>query len=522
MTSEGQRYGRAAIAGVAFLCFFAALLLGDQIERRLLLNTAWLVLAVEAIALPIATLLALLIARTQIAFRTVALVLLVSLLFVPLYLHTSGWDAAFGRLGWYTTAVTGLREPWLASWRGAIFVHAMYAIPWASCLLAVLFRHGDRELEEAALLEAGPLQVFRTVTLPQLAGPIAIAAAWIFVITAGEMTVTNIYLVPTYAEEVYNYYAAGADLQATTLHHLPLVLFTLGLALASLLAVERFRRLLLSRRRAYVWSLGRSRWWASLLLLGVVVAMVLLPVANLVERMGEEVRVVSQRPERIWSAEKALRTVTNVPPKFATEFSTTLQLAAATAVVVTPLAAAMAWWSRTRPAISYVGWMLSALAIAVPAPVLGETVVLLLNHDHPTMIWLYDRTMLAPLLALGVRTFPLSFAACWWAFATLERQALEAAQLDGAGPWRLLGSVALPQRWGVIGAAAVAVMAIASGDLSATILTLPPGMETLPRRMFGLIHAGVDDQVAGVAFASWLAYLIAAVVALGLTRFVKR
>ena len=42
-------------------------------------------------------------------------------------------------------------------------------------------------------------------------------------------------------------------------------------------------------------------------------------------------------------------------------------------------------------------------------------------------------------------------------------------------------------------------------------LTLPPGVDTLSRRIFGLLHSGVDDRVAGICLA--LLALLAAVTA---------
>ena len=49
-----------------------------------------------------------------------------------------------------------------------------------------------------------------------------------------------------------------------------------------------------------------------------------------------------------------------------------------------------------------------------------------------------------------------------------------------------------------LSAAWLAALAVSAGDLAATILTAPPGVTTVPIRVFGLLHAGVDDQAAGI------------------------
>jgi iron(III) transport system permease protein len=50
---------------------------------------------------------------------------------------------------------------------------------------------------------------------------------------------------------------------------------------------------------------------------------------------------------------------------------------------------------------------------------------------------------------------------------------------------------------------------VAFGELSATILVLPPGMPTLPVRIFGLLHYGVEDQVAAICLAAMIGPLFA-------------
>ncbi len=37
--------------------------------------------------------------------------------------------------------------------------------------------------------------------------------------------------------------------------------------------------------------------------------------------------------------------------------------------------------------------------------------------------------------------------------------------------------------------------------MAASILTLPPGVDTLSRKIFGLLHSGVNDRVAGICLA---------------------
>jgi iron(III) transport system permease protein len=502
----------------ALLCLIAAWWLADSIERDLLANTAWLVLSVGALALPLSTVLAFVLVRTNMAAKRLGLVLVSSVLFIPLYLQLCGWEAAFGRQGWHTFAFQTLDDPWLSGWRGAVFVHAVFAIPWATCLMAAAFSQGDREQEEAALLDGSAGQVLFGVTLPQLTGGVLLAAIWIFVVTAGEMTVTNIYLVPTYAEDVYNFYAGNADVRANSVHYLPLLLCTAALVLCLQSALPS--PALSMQQNCYTWRLGSLRWLATGFVLAVLSLLVTLPIGNLFERLGEEVRRNGTQLVRGWSAQKGLRLLVATPQNFAQEFVNTVEVALAAVLLSLSISLWWSWLSRRRPIPAAIGWMLSVIGLALPGPIIGLGIITILNHDLPLLEFLYDRTLLPPILAILVRVVPCTFIILWWALSTLDDQPLDAAALDGASSWRRLFSIALPQRWPLLIAAALMAFVISSGDVSASLLVLPPGpLETIGRRMFGLIHVGADDQVAGVAIVCWASYLmIAAVVMLAFAR----
>ena len=87
---------------LALACGVAAWPSATGAERVLLRNTVWLVGLVELCSLPIAAFIAFLLARTDVWGKKLAWVLCSSLVFVPLYLHLCGWEAAFGRQGWHT------------------------------------------------------------------------------------------------------------------------------------------------------------------------------------------------------------------------------------------------------------------------------------------------------------------------------------------------------------------------------------------------------------------------------------
>ena len=83
----------------------------------------------------------------------------------------------------------------------------MAALPWVAAIIGLAARQVEPQLEEAALLDAPAWHVFWHVTLP-ITPAIGLAALWVALLVATDMTVTDLYQVRTYAEEVYTEFAA--------------------------------------------------------------------------------------------------------------------------------------------------------------------------------------------------------------------------------------------------------------------------------------------------------------------------
>src|SRR5689334_5758330 len=115
-----------------------------------LVNSAVLAVGALAIALPVGGLLAVLLTRFRVPGRSIAIVCLGSLLFIPLYIQLSAWDAALGKLGWFTLAYGSLAQPLLSGMRGAILVHGMAAIPWVALVVGIGLMQVDPVQEESA------------------------------------------------------------------------------------------------------------------------------------------------------------------------------------------------------------------------------------------------------------------------------------------------------------------------------------------------------------------------------------
>src|SRR5262245_9263749 len=236
----------------------------------------------------------------------------------------------------------------------------MAAVPWVTVIIAAGLRSVEADLEEDALLETGPVSVLLHVTLRRAAGAVVVAAAWVAILVSSEMSVTDVYQVRTFAEEVYTQAVLGsfdfAAKEATPEASLGVRGLWIGIALAATLVLlafvagQKFFDDLVHapERRPWVWRLRKARrpvaaatWLILLLVAGV-------PLLNLVFKAGVVVTATATGRERSWSIGKVVEQVAAAPREFQKELwhSATLGLAAATAalLVAVPLA-----WQMRRP-----------------------------------------------------------------------------------------------------------------------------------------------------------------------------
>jgi iron(III) transport system permease protein len=165
----------------------------------------------------------------------------------------------------------------------------------------------------------------------------------------------------------------------------------------------------------------------------------------------------------------------------------------------------------------------ASVGLATMGPLVGMALIELFTiSDHPWIVWAYDRTILAPLLAATWRSTPLAILICWAAFGGLSRMAADAAELDGAGPARRFYHVAAVPRLPALVVAWLVALAIACGELSASILVVPPGVTTVPIRVFGLMHAGVRNQVSAICLTNVILFLLITTLVMTIGRFALR
>lgn len=474
-----------------------------------------------AIALPIGFFFAFLCFRTDFFWRRLGLFAICSQLAVPLYVFAGGWNAGFGIQGWLTPSnlLGSSGVAWMqnstASLLAVSIIHAFAAIPWVTLVLSFGLLRTSRSLDETARLEGGAGHYILTTLLPQLKLWFLAAAGLVALPVLTEMVVTNLYQVSTVTELIYLDASQGeidrwSYIPGAIVCFIPLTLMIVVRGVRG----QPVNQLTVQADSTAVapYPLGRAKWFISIFGWVLIALLILLPIINLIAKAGWLPLVTADgKTSYGWSSERFTTTAFESVMLFRAEFYWSLILgiaSAATALTLSSICYALSQRIGRLPV-----HCLAALVIALPGPLVGMIVIALLNRDTPEIVGtLYDTTLLAPILAQQSRLFPVAWVLCCVLIQSISPRTWEQASLDGLTGWKAVVYVLLPQTLGRLCAIYFLLFVLSVGELSTTILVLPPGVTTVSMRLFEMLHFGMRHQDSGLCgvliLLGWLVTIV--------------
>ncbi|WP_439625160.1 hypothetical protein [Gemmata sp.] len=467
---------------------FAALFEAPR-ATPLVLNTLALAAGAVLVAVPLGTAAAVAVERGRGAGRVVLRGLVVLGLVVPLPVYAAAWQAVF-RVAALPDA--GGWRPWALGLLPAAWVHGVAGIPWVAAVVGLALRTTDPRLEDDARLLGGRRAVRRWVLWPRVRAAALAGACWVAVLAFTESAVTDLFMVRTFAEEVYFQLVGNpAGVAAAVAVTLPAwlaaavgagVVLRRGAALRAPVAPPGPRADPVGGG-----PLARAAWLGALVLVGV-------PLAGLVVRTGDAGQFA------------------RVARTHGGTLASSGAWAAVAGLVAARLALAACVRSRESRPAAQVLLAFTAIAWVTPAPLIGLGLKALiaalvaledavLGPDAafaPLRALLYDQpSPVAPVWAAVVKFFPVAVAILWPAVQAVPHELVEAAQLDG-GPLAARRDVIGPATRRAVRLAAAAVALLALGEVVATKLVQPPGRRTFAGDLFDAMHYGADATVAAM------------------------
>ncbi|MCP3961056.1 MAG: iron ABC transporter permease [bacterium] len=442
--------------------------------------------AVTVVAVAAGSVLAILLAATDLPGRRPVLLLHAFPMFLPPFLLALGWYHLLGRQGLAgseTTARLLFGEPGVALVTTAAFT------PIATALVALGISGIEPSLSEAARVVARPWRVATRILIPAVWPSLALAALLIFTLSISELGVPMFLRVDAYPAAVFTRlggvaYAPGEAFALV----IPLMIVALLLLLGERLLLGRrsFAVLGLRRQNEPVFRLGPWRP-AAVVLAWPAALLALLPIAAL-----------ALRAARGGGFSEAGRWLGS-----SLRFSLTAAVLAASGVVTIGLVVGHALARRRtvsgRPARSrtaIAGDALAVLGFVTPSAVLGIGLIATWNRPSTHLVYgslaIVVLAFMARYAVIGVRTMAVVIAQ--------NPPHLEAAAaVFGAGFLRRLGRIVIPGNARGIALAWILALVFCLRDLETAVLLYPAGREPLTVRIFTLEANGPEAVVAALA-----------------------
>ena len=500
----GALVGAAAVLPAAYLVVVIAGDLSAAMETafssralQTLLRTATLTAAVVVASVAIALPVGWLTVRTDLPGRRLWTVLCTLPLVIPSYVGAYLLVAALGPNGLLQEALGVNRLPSIYGFPGAWLVLTLFTYPLVLIPLRATLRRIDPQLEDAArAMGRSPLEVFRTVVLPQLWPVLAAGSLLVALFTISDFGAVSILRYQSFTAEIYVAYQSSFDRVAAAALGAVLVVAMLILLLASsrvrgARAVHRLGPGTLRPTQPY--RLGRWRWPALALCSLIVLVAFVLPVGVLIYWASKGISTGST----------SLNTVAALGGNSLLIAVWAAVLGAVAALVVGALA--VRYPSRTTRLIerlAHGGYALPGILVALglvffstrAAPALYQTIGLLV-------------------FALTIHYLPLAIGPIASSLVQLSPRIEEAARGMGRGPAEVFRTITIPLARGGMMAGAALVFLHAMKELTVTLILSPIGFKTLAtdiwtQTTYGFYEASAIPALVLLAVAAIPVYLL--------------
>ena len=476
------------------------------------LNTLMVTGVVQGISIPIAIVIAWLIARTDMPGAQFAEVLFWITFFIPTLAVTSGWilvwDPKFGLANQFLTGI-GLFHDAPAniySLGGIIFTHlTSLSISTKVMMMAAAFRNMDATLEEAARMSgAGALKTLFRIVVPASAPMIFVASLMSLIRSFESFEVELVLGTPfrfsVYSTKIYslihqtpmNYGGATALSLFILLCILPLVV------MQHWVSHRRQYTTLTGRYKPTLFELGKWRWPIAGVVFMVASLATIIPLIFLVT--GSVMNLFGHfEIERVWSLRHWSMVLSD--HGFLKSLKNTLVLGFSTMAIAIVAYGLLAYViARTQYVLRWAFDLVTWLPFMVPGIVLSLGYMFFALHSSFTQYVYGTKLLLVLILALTVMTFSVQMLKS--TFLQLGADLEEAGRVNGGSFWFTLRHILLPLMLPAMAVVAIMVFGSVSRQVGSIVLLTTGESEPLSVLQMGYLMA--EDYSAAAVVGTLL------------------
>lgn len=440
----------------------------DFFKFVLFKNTAFISLSAIAVALLLGLPAAYYIAYANYAFRHFFTLMLLLPLSIPPYITAIGW------LHLTNYAIQGETVGSLLM-AGTLF--GLSYFPIIALFSAMGFMQIENQIEESARLTHADRSIFFRISMP-LARPFIIAGTiLVFLFVVLDHGVADFFMIQTYSIEIFTQFSLH-NLRGAVTATYPLLFLAIALAVIESLLI---------RNSSYIPSpdslagaYRKRSAFAPVLFTLLILLSAGIPIGSIMHIAGG----ISNYIEAFRSA--------------AASFGNTLLFGVLSALAIVVFGF---FWAHMIDSIKWgktILKMLSNINLAIPGGLIAISLILMWNRPFTNFIY---HTAAIIIICDFARFSPIAFKAITAPFSTTAHQLKDLTRMINGGYLLKIRYIFFPlaQRGLLLGFLIAFLFSIR--ELSSMLLILPPGKETIPIRIFSLIHYGAHEHVAVLSLA---------------------
>jgi iron(III) transport system permease protein len=449
-------------------------LLFDERHVNLARNSLGVAVGTTFLSLIIAIPLAFLFYRTDLPAKELFRIIYIIPFLIPPYIHAIVWSHL-------NTFIERFFSLDIHSLWGVIFVLTLAYFPFVTLVTMSGLKSIDRNLEEASLLCHGAWKTLTRVTLPLVTPHIFSGGIFVFIFSLIDFGVPDILRVNVYPVEIFIQFSALYNEGAATLLSLPLIAITIFL-----MGLQKWHM----KNRSYIhisggvpnvirYSLGRLNIVAlgfCFAVLGLSIALPIVVMLKVAGPLSNYVRTLMTSKDQIVYS---------------------LFLALSGAMVTLFLAFPLSYLiERSKTGIRAVLLQFASFVpLAIPATTLGIGLIKVWNRPVADLV--YGSTLII-VLGYIARFIPFLIITTTSGLKQVSPHLEEVAFLTTRQWTKVTRKIVLPLLRHSLMAGFYLVFILSFGELGTTLLVIPPGTETIPIKIFNLMHYGAEQMVAAL------------------------
>ena len=449
----------------------------------LFFNSLMLYGTVTIFAVVISVPIAYFLSRIKIIFRYPLLILFISPLFVPSYIHALSWSRMTSENSIFYPVTNLIFDETainlsLDGWMGAVWVLSISYYP--IILLSVYFAclRWNKRYYNAAILLGTPIRAF-FLELKYLQIPILLSALLVFILSFSDFAVPDLFQIRTFSTEIFIQLSAYLDKgTAIAMSFLPMIFFIIMLAYIS---KKMSNMATTGEIGAHCILFENSTWRYPLFILMWLFALIIvvMPLINLIHMS------------------KDLTTITRAYSMISNDLLTSIIIAGVVSIIAVSTALFVSY-GYIRNRLIAKKWIrtIMIMTLVLPASLVSLGLIQIWNRDG-WMGWFYQSGLVL-IIGLVVRWLPIVFELLLLGWGQINRNQESAGYTVGMSWWRTIKTILFPQLKPAILIAFLICFILAFNEMTMVVLLSPPGLSVLPTRIYSTIHYGPDNLLAAI------------------------